>query len=251
MLKGKTGDPHAIYQHNARLLALLVMIDRADQNSFFRYYWDVLPYSYPTLPTYWPCEAFDALKGEARFSLVQQHIAMVSAWLEEGTKLGNFTYEDFQWALSTVWSRSYLSKRSVTPLLVPLADMLNQADHLPADEHVALIEYYDHPTRGFALVTNCPYGKGDQVWSSYGKRSLFEFVQAYGFTVEAHAALPQVDVLLILPLEELEPSLVLFERKKQLLEKLGMYWRSHHFPIDLDQAAFVSLPENLVRSQLS
>jgi len=233
------------YQDNVRLLASFLMVDRLDADSVFAPYYATLPPRFSALPCCWEARAFEALGGEARARVQHQRAAMVHAWLEDVSPLvrslgldSELRFEHWEWSLCAVWSRAYLSRKECAPLLVPVADMFNQAS-MP--KHAALAHYVYDGVR-FELSANAHYEPGDEVFVTYGQRAPLDLALSYGFVLPLPlplsarllAALPPIDTALSWPLATLEPSPLLWQRKRELLREL-------HAPLQRVTALSVAL----------
>ena len=95
-----------------------------------------------------------------------------------------FSYENFMWAFSAVWSRvfpiEYPAENGegveIVPTLLPTVDILNHKFN-------AKITYFTGSDRRFYLKTRESLKSGDYVCNNYGAKSNDSFLLSYGFVI--------------------------------------------------------------------
>ncbi|KAM9708583.1 actin-histidine N-methyltransferase isoform 2-T2 [Menidia menidia] len=177
-------------------LALHLLCERADPNSFWRPYIRSLPVDYDT-PLYYQPEQVQLLlgtqalqdvlsqyKNTARqyayfYKLVQTHPAASKLPLKDG-----FTFDDYRWAVSSVMTRQNQIPTEdgsrVTLALIPLWDMCNHTNGL-------ITTGYNLEDDRCECVALQDYKENEQIYIFYGTRSNAEFVIHNGFFFEDNA----------------------------------------------------------------
>lgn len=173
-------------------LALVLLTEAAKgPASFWHPYIDTLPAVYDT-PIYWDAEEMSELKGSNLLPLTQARQQQLKANYDQvfGYVFENFpaavdksvfTYERFQWAISTVWKYSFFVKdgEETVSVLVPLLDRFN---HGPVETQFRLAE-----DGTLEVSTKSAFKKGEQVYVSRGPKSNLELVLDYGYALETNA----------------------------------------------------------------
>eukprot|EP01028_Stygiella_incarcerata_P013142 TRINITY_DN81557_c0_g1_i1.p1 TRINITY_DN81557_c0_g1~~TRINITY_DN81557_c0_g1_i1.p1 ORF type:complete len:480 (+),score=150.05 TRINITY_DN81557_c0_g1_i1:137-1441(+) len=170
-------------------LALVLLHEDADQNSFWRPYLDNLPRKLDTA-VYFTEEELEMLRGSnlmavarSRNEQVKRNYEEVFPFLfEEFSALFPkevYTLENFKWALSTVWKRSFYVKEGeqTVSALIPGLDLFN---HGPVETSFKL----DDDAGNIVASTVTPVKKGNQVYLSRGPKSNFELLLEYGYVLD-------------------------------------------------------------------
>lgn len=204
------------------------------------------------MPMFWADDDLELLRG----SLVEKLVAFTRTNLTTlvnnvaepfnafySSKTGipfTATMEDLMWALGTVWSRGYWLEDNVEPCLVPLADMLNHTHEHVHDGGVAAYAY-DRQRKCFRVTSRVTVAKGAQVFTFYGDKTNYEFLNDYGFLIPAPTP-HRRDVLLNLPLWRIEESdgPATFEFKLRLLDRVGLSSRVAYLGGDQGAALVVA-----------
>eukprot|EP00047_Mylnosiga_fluctuans_P009529 m.11849 g.11849 ORF g.11849 m.11849 type:complete len:419 (+) comp2670_c1_seq1:2-1258(+) len=101
-----------------------------------------------------------------------------------GLAFGPLVWADYVWAMETVSSRAVSyehtavdGSRRTSVAVVPLMDMLNHA-------HTASTRGRTHPiSQRYEIVTDTPFGRGDEVFICYGARDNDAMLVEYGFVI--------------------------------------------------------------------
>jgi hypothetical protein len=153
----------------------------------------VLPDSYD-LPWSWTDEERDALDGanlhpiavamlgQLRHDhrLLAPHIASAGAALSISTAKG-FTEADYEWALSTVWSRGVslrLSAKASAPVVKAISPFFDMFNHHPGAQ---MKHSYDIARGALVVTADQSYEPGEQVFLNYGPYTSLENVKLRGF----------------------------------------------------------------------
>jgi len=171
-------------------LALHVLNELYDSNSFWSPYLSALPRSYDTVMYFTPKE-MEELKGSPAFddalkmckNIARQYSYFYSLLQKNkdpaiSNLRANFSYADYRWAVSTVMTRQNLipSKDGASQMnaLIPLWDFCNhQEGKFSTDFHPENQRSVCHANRDF--------GSGEQVFIFYGQRSCTEQFIHNGF----------------------------------------------------------------------
>jgi len=167
-----------------------LLVERTNPNSPWKPYLDILPESFPTHPLSWTQEELNEAKGTAlpdttnaiREALKRTYEHLLEKLVTPNPNVfpaGSFTLETVTWAYQVVNSRSWLVKTAggeYDLVLVPLADMLN---HQPGAGAGSLSE----DGTFFSINATRDYEAGDQVFDTYGPKSNYELLSAYGFVL--------------------------------------------------------------------
>ncbi|CAI6092511.1 unnamed protein product [Clonostachys chloroleuca] len=127
--------------------------------------------------------------------------------------LDKFSFQDYKWALSSVWSRSMdfaISEGNSVRLIAPFADMLN---HAPDAKQC---HAYDMSTGGLSVLACRDYQVGDQVFIYYGSIANSRLLRLYGFVLPGN---PIDNYELVLQTSSMAP---LYEQKQRLWKLAGL-----------------------------
>jgi histone-lysine N-methyltransferase SETD3 len=140
---------------------------------------------------YFEEEEMAELKGSNLVALTEARIAQLRANYEEifpfffekyptvfDTK--TFSLENFMWAISTVWKRSFFIREPgdvTAAVLIPLLDRFN---HGPVETHFKLDEKDD----AIEVTTKTAFKKGEQVFVSRGPKSNLELLLDFGYVLD-------------------------------------------------------------------
>lgn len=196
----------------------------------------VLPTTF-NMPIFWEESDLELLQGSLVGTLVEisrRHLTSIFNNIivpfmalyesKRGTPI-KLTLEDLKWATSCVYSRGYwLDEAETEPCLVPLADMLNHMYAKSADCGAASYGY--EPSRkSFRIVSKRSYKSGEEVFTFYGCKSNFEFLNDYGFILPRSIEAPE-SLFVQIPVWKIwdddEESTELYNLKADLLEQAGL-----------------------------
>lgn len=124
-----------------------------------------------------------------------------------------FTEAAWEWAFAVLFSRLVLLRGSGTLALVPYADLLNHNPYCGA-----YIDTFQENFTGEGYVcvfTDRPYGKMEQVYTTYGQKTNAELLLLYGFVVDRN---PYDAVDVSVAVDEADP---MYARKVKFLEGAG------------------------------
>lgn len=91
-----------------------------------------------------------------------------------------FNFDNFEWALSTVWRRSFFVREKndqTAAVFIPLLDRFN---HGPVETHFRLDEDADL----LEITVKSAFKKGEQVYVSRGPKSNLELLLDFGYVLE-------------------------------------------------------------------
>ncbi|VUC21996.1 unnamed protein product [Clonostachys rosea] len=127
--------------------------------------------------------------------------------------LDKFSFQDYKWALSSVWSRSMdftIAKGNSVRLMAPFADMLNHASDAKQ------CHAYDPSTGDLSILACRDYQAGDQVFIHYGNIANGRLLRLYGFVLPDN---PNDNYELVLQTSSMAP---LYEQKQRLWKLAGL-----------------------------
>ncbi|CAI5720029.1 unnamed protein product [Peronospora effusa] len=257
-------------------LALALLYEKYIQGSKSTWFTHikVLPTTYHNV-LYFEQDQLRALQGSNLFSIAQQmeeKVAEDYRRLKESVlldlfekvkedidfdKFGEFfSFDNYKWALSTIWSR-FVSLRldEALPLLeeehglmeenrtlmmesingltakqsfkamVPVFDMLNH------DPEAEMSHFFDTASQRFKLVSYQHWNAGAQMFINYGPLSNHKLLSLYGFVIIGN----QYDAVeMWLPMDE--GSTKLFEEKEHLLLTSGLDHATNPFELVADES---------------
>lgn len=229
-------------------LALHLLNEKLNPQSFWKPYIDALPSQYST-PLYWNSEDLQHLKGSpvqgdainqyrniARqyayfYRLLQKNPAATNLLLKD-----HFTYDNYRWAVSSVMTRQNQipgkDGSRATLGLIPLWDMCNHTNGNYTSDYNAEADACE----SFCLKD---FVSGEQILIFYGPRSNGEFLVHSGFV---YADNEHDRLCLKLGISKGDS---LFALKSELLSKLNLapsrsfYLHNGRFPVDGDLLAFL------------
>ncbi|PRP86193.1 hypothetical protein PROFUN_05709 [Planoprotostelium fungivorum] len=201
-------------------LVILLLHEKSKADSLWKEYFPTLPTQY-TNTVCWNDEQVEELRGSNLYHLTlrlkQQVREDFAILMEKTTRWKNdlgfeMTFENYLWALCTVWSRSFdLNMNGQTVrVLVPFADLFN---HQPL---VRTRHQYDEATDSITCISQESFSQGQQVFFNYGAFPNMKLLRVYGFVIERN---PFDLVDLYCPMSPYAP---LFEQKTQLLSTMGV-----------------------------
>ncbi|KAI9911285.1 hypothetical protein PsorP6_008897 [Peronosclerospora sorghi] len=162
-----------------------------------------------------------------------------------------FSFENYKWALSTIWSRfvslrldnaealaedvdglaeknTIMTRKDVNKqsfkAMVPVFDMLNH------DPEVEMFHSFDMASQRFRLVSHQHWDAGSQIFINYGALSNQKLLSLYGFVVTGN---PFDAVDIWFPM--VEDTTNHFNQKEKLLCDTGIDHRTHSFELVADE----------------
>ncbi|ELR18348.1 SET domain containing protein [Acanthamoeba castellanii str. Neff] len=171
--------------------ALLLLVHKNDPNSPWQRYIDVLPSTFSTT-LFFSDDELSYLEGSSLHHFARQRRRAIESQYDtiftplfvdypEHFAPEQFSLDAWKWALSVIWSRSFVvdeGKRG----LVPWADMFNMA---PETEQVKVaVDAVDHH---LIYSARSPIKKGEQIFVAYGQSrqmSNAQLLMDYGFVLE-------------------------------------------------------------------
>ncbi|KAG7392299.1 hypothetical protein PHYPSEUDO_001403 [Phytophthora pseudosyringae] len=163
-----------------------------------------------------------------------------------------FSFENYKWALSTIWSRFVSLRLDEAPLdglaegnaaptskggtgapvakqsfkaMVPVFDMLNH------DPDAEMSHFFDMESQRFKLVSHQHWNAGAQMFINYGPLSNHKLLSLYGFVIIGN---PFDAVEMWLPMDE--ASTKFFQEKEQLLLTNGLDHATNPFELVADES---------------
>ncbi|CAI5744647.1 unnamed protein product [Peronospora destructor] len=257
-------------------LAIALLYEKFIQGSKSKWFThiEVLPTTYHNV-LYFEQDQLRALKGSSLFLIAQQMEEKVaedykrlkqSVLLElfENVKEDIdfdkfdefFSFDNYKWALSTIWSRFVslrldealplleeeygLMEENRTPMMkslsgltakqsfkamVPVFDMLNH------DPEAEMFHFFDTASQRFKLVSYQHWNAGAQMFINYGPLSNHKLLSLYGFVVIGN----QYDAVeMWLPMDERFTKL--FKEKEHLLLTSGLDHATNSFELVADES---------------
>jgi histone-lysine N-methyltransferase SETD3 len=167
-------------------LALFLLQEKMDPNSFWKPYIDILPPTYGDFPQFYSSGELKQLKGSfildmiksRNLNLEKEFNELVQAIPIFGKKI---TLRDYIWARIAVVSRVFqinLGNKEKTEGLVPMADMLNH-EKTPGTKW-SFIPNED----AFIIASDSFLFKNKEVFDTYGPKCNSRYLVNYGFTLK-------------------------------------------------------------------
>ena len=183
-------------EHN--YLALYLLQERNNENSFWKPYLNMLPKRYENFPYFFNNDSKDKLEHTItwdmllvrEFSLNLQFSLLQTTFTEL-----NMTLADYVWARIAVISRVFgiMVNGRKTEALVPLADMLNHKEDPGSSWQ------FENDSENFVIVANKFTAKHREIFDSYGPKCNSRYFVNYGFTLETNQSNNQTAVCLSQP----------------------------------------------------
>lgn len=167
------------------VIALYILQEKLNPNSFWKPYLDILPPNYADFPQFYMKNEIDHLENSfivdmiksRNLSLEKEFRNLVKALCVFGKKI---TLRDYIWARIAVVSRVFqinLSKEKKDQGLVPMADMLNHSiepgtkwSYVPDED-------------SFVIVSDKLLFNNKEVFDTYGPKCNSRYLVNYGFTL--------------------------------------------------------------------
>nr|XP_027200109.1 histone-lysine N-methyltransferase setd3-like [Dermatophagoides pteronyssinus] len=218
-----------IFKHMPNLILTFHLLSELNKpNSFWKPYIKTLPTSYSTI-LYMVQEDLIQLRGSALLDEVvkfKRNVARQYAyfWMkisnERNKSFGNFTYEIYRWALSTVMTRqnsipSKADKNQTTFALIPFWDLCNHKEG-------KMVTDFDPTTDDLVFYSMKDYKKGDEIFNCYGSRSNSDFFLHNGFVYDNH---PCNTVRVKIGISKQDPQ---FSLKDTLCRKIDIDTNGYH-----------------------
>lgn len=174
-------------------LAMFVLQERYQEDSFWQPYLKLLPKKYPNVPYFYDTKLLDTMRCTFAYDMLQQRKHSLEDEyknLKEIIPHFYFSLFDFIWARTVVVTRVFGISAGGGEGLVPLADMLN---HKP-QELTGTRWQFDEVRNAFTIVATKPYLKGCEIFDSYGPKCNSRYLVNYGFTLPNNEANNQAAV---------------------------------------------------------
>ena len=163
---------------------IYMLTTRAEGNSFFQPYYDILPENFDNFPIFWEDDLLNRLQGSALVQQIQERKANIRGDYDKICKVvpafKRFSFKEFMWCRTAVGSRNFgiVVNGVKRTAMVPYADMLNH--YRPRETSWT----FDNSQQAFTMTSLRDLGMGQQVMDSYGKKCNSKFLMHYGFTIE-------------------------------------------------------------------
>ncbi|OWZ24014.1 hypothetical protein PHMEG_000995 [Phytophthora megakarya] len=224
---------------------------------------ELLPLTYHNA-LYFEQEELKALQGSNLFFIAQQmeqKVALDYARLRESVLLELFenvteginfdlfdeffSFDNYKWALSTIWSRFVSLRIDEAPLsenkdemakkdvpvvkqsfkaMVPVFDMLNH------DPEAEMSHFFDMETQRFKLVSHQHWNAGAQMFINYGALSNHKLLSLYGFVIMGNP-FDAVEMWLLM-----NEASKFFQEKEQFLLTNGLDHASNPYELVADES---------------
>ncbi|OQS01938.1 hypothetical protein THRCLA_21558 [Thraustotheca clavata] len=209
-----------------------------ERDSFYFPYLSILPE--PESIQNWTLDQLAALQHEELSRIAKKRNTEIELWYERiTTRLfrmypellngDNFPFKTFRFAWQTVQARTF-GRRLPWTALVPLADMLNHANHATV---------YEYKDGQFQWHSSVMYEKGQQVFNSYGRRPNHQLLLDYGFALDNNPW-DYMDVDLLL--ETFWSSLLSISERRNLLLKAHLTPSKTKFRLTLEYNVETMVP---------
>lgn len=180
-LKNSGWEPHSSHTW----LALYLLEEKQNSNSFWKPYIDIIPPIYGDFPQFYRKAELSQLKGSfvldmirsRNLNLEKEFNDLIKAIPVFGKKI---SLRDYVWARIAIVSRVFqitYSDTKTTQGLVPIADMLNHSKTPSANW------MFSTNDDAFIVATNKFTSKGIEVTDSYGPKCNSRYLVNYGFTL--------------------------------------------------------------------
>ncbi|KAI7865711.1 hypothetical protein BDF14DRAFT_1822524 [Spinellus fusiger] len=183
---------HTLSTHS--LLALHLVLLRRDKMSWWRYYVDLLPLHFNTMPVNYPETLHPYFPNALLEQVIQQRVNIhqdfkaVSKYMETHSPPTQETmdpihYDEYAWAWLCVNTRCIYMNATDTVTkegnmaLAPVLDFLNHTWDAKIESG------FNRRTQCFEIKTLTPYAKGEQVFINYGPHDNMAILKEYGFVV--------------------------------------------------------------------
>jgi hypothetical protein len=169
--------------NNHTILAVLLLEEKEDVESFFTPYIRYLPTNFSHIPLFYDQDAIDTLPDFSRLML-ESRIAQMREDYETIAKLIpiTYTFHQFVWGRTVVITRIFGFKENVSSFedsaLVPFVDLLNH-DKKPNT-------YWGFKDGQFFLGSSTWIFKGCSLLDSYGSKCNSRYFVNYGFILEGN-----------------------------------------------------------------
>ena len=171
------------------IMALHLLNEKLNPSSFYKDWISLLPEAFET-PLFWGEEDLAGLQGSTILSVVQRrketmqadYTALFDVLFAEYPELfkpEEYTFEAFRWALSTVWSRSFVFniESQLVPVIVPFADMF---EHANVESSFSL----EDQEKVFRITLGKPLKAGERAYISLGAKPNSQLLMNYGFVLQ-------------------------------------------------------------------
>ncbi|UXI17004.1 Galactosylgalactosylxylosylprotein 3-beta-glucuronosyltransferase 3 [Sarcoptes scabiei] len=218
-----------IFKHMPNLILTFHLISEMNKtNSFWAPYIKTLPNNYSTI-LYMTQEDLVQLKGSSLLDEVvkiKRNVARQYAyfWMKISNEhikfFGNFTYDIYRWAVSTVMTRQNSipcksDKNKTTFALIPLWDLCNHKEGKMTTD-------FDTIKDSLIFYAMKDYKKGDEIFNCYGNRSNSDFFLHNGFVYDDHSI---VSVKVKIGISKQDPQ---FGLKDTLCRKIDLETNGYH-----------------------
>mmetsp|Transcript_3916 Transcript_3916/g.7502 ORF Transcript_3916/g.7502 Transcript_3916/m.7502 type:complete len:601 (+) Transcript_3916:115-1917(+) len=165
-------------------LAVYLIQEKHNPNSFWKPYIDILPDKYGNMPMLFGDVYKQFLAGSYSLTMADNRMKSLRAEydgiFQSCRAFQKYKFMEFVWGRLAVITRIFglniHSKK--TSALVPYADMLNHITEKQTDWQ------YDDKRKGYTMITNRHVARGEQIFDSYGRKCNGRYFVNYGFTID-------------------------------------------------------------------
>jgi len=208
-LKNSGWEPHSSHTW----LALFLLQEKLDPDSFWKPFLDILPPTYGDFPQFYSTNELGQLKGSFILDMIKSRNLNLEKEFNELIKAipvfgKKISLRDYIWARIAVVSRVFqinFSEEEKTQGLVPMADMLNHAK-TPGTKW-SFVPDED----SFIIASDGFLFKDKEVFDTYGPKCNSRYLVNYGFTLKENQENNQAAIFL-------NPAKILDELKSPLKE---------------------------------
>ena len=202
---------------NHTWLALYLLVEKNNPNSYWKPYLDILPKHFMNFPHFYDSSTYDILSNtivldmiNSRNMSIEKEYNMLYEYLPSFRD--NLTLDLYKWARIIVITRVfhiYLGPKSFTQGLVPMADMLNHT-------MVPTTQWKFYPDKDAFIIHSTSFQKkGLEIYDTYGPKCNSRYFVNYGFTQENN--IYSQSALFIKPEDVLEKYSCSFKEQKMKL----------------------------------
>jgi len=166
-------------------LALFLLTDRRDSQSWYQHYYNSLPETFPNIPLFWDMDDIATLRGCHLLYLIKDRLENLEADYKTICSVAPefssvCTVAEWVWARMVVASRNFGVEIDGmrTDVLCPLCDMLNHRRPRQTKWQ------FDQASESFVVEATVDLEAGAELLDSYGRKCNTRYLLNYGFCVQ-------------------------------------------------------------------
>ena len=166
-------------------LALFLLTDRRDPQSWYQPYYNSLPATFPNIPLFWDMDDIATLRGCHLLYLVKDRLENLEADYQVICSVAP-QFSEVCTVAEWVWARMVVASRNFgveiegmrTDVLCPLCDMLNHRRPRQTKWQ------FDQASESFVVEATVDLDAGAELLDSYGRKCNTRYLLNYGFCVQ-------------------------------------------------------------------